>query len=144
MRQVSGDLWAYTADVYVITTNGSVRKDGGAVMGRGTAREAVALAPEIQAALGARLARYGNVPHVLPCDGPPIVSLPVKHQWWQKADLALIEKSVRLLVKLADRHREWDTIAMVRPCCGNGGLRWPPVRRLIEPLLDDRFVIVQR
>ena len=40
MNEVNGNLWDSNADIIVITTNGAVRKDGAAIMGRGVALQA--------------------------------------------------------------------------------------------------------
>ena len=37
MKEITGDLWTIKADARVIPTNGTVRRDGAAVMGRGVA-----------------------------------------------------------------------------------------------------------
>jgi len=41
VKEVDGNLWEIEADWRVITTNGFVKKDGRAVMGRGVARQAL-------------------------------------------------------------------------------------------------------
>jgi len=42
MREVTGNLWTYRpAGIRVITTNGTIKASGEAVMGKGCAREAV-------------------------------------------------------------------------------------------------------
>ena len=66
VRPYYGDLWAQsqTADAVVITTNGSVKKDGKAVMGRGCAKQAAHIYPELAALLGVRIKARGNQPYV--------------------------------------------------------------------------------
>jgi hypothetical protein len=93
-------------------------------------------------------------------DGPQygIIFMPVKHNWWEKADPELIVQSAHEVVALADREQalykranesnghpervEWANIWMPRPGCGNGRLRWEDVKPRIEPILDDRFIAV--
>lgn len=41
MKECQGNIWTYGADIIVITTNGTVRKDGACVMGRGVAQQAL-------------------------------------------------------------------------------------------------------
>lgn len=67
---------------------------------------------------------------------------PVKHNWFEKADPALIRQSAYELCVLAGK-MGWQEVRMPRPGCGNGGLDWGYVKPTIEPLLDDRFVVVQ-
>lgn len=141
------DLWDVMGDAVVITTNGDVNREGRAVMGRGCALEAKRLFTDIDKALGRQLRRYGNRVQVVdPAPlryTPPIVTFPVKHHWHEQADLKLIARSAHELVALTDAEG-WETVVMPRPGCGNGRLRWSDVKPILEPLLDDRFVIVHK
>lgn len=143
MKQAHGDLWRLSGDARCITVNGAVRKDGTAIMGRGTAAQAAEKWPHLPERLGELIAERGN--HVAdlwkPYDGPLIVSFPVKHHWRQPADLALIERSCGELMDLADR-LSLRAILLPRPGCGNGQLDWAQVGPAIAPLLDDRVTIV--
>jgi len=144
MKEARGNLWDYTADATVITTNGSVRKDGNAVMGRGCALEAAQRYPDIPVRLGRWLKQFGNHAYVVKYDadeGVRVVTFPVKHRWNERADLDLIERSVTQLIELADQFH-WKDVVMPRPGCGNGGLEWEDVQPRIEPMLDDRFMVV--
>lgn len=155
MIEVSGNLWAFErpyaglsdvlarngCDAIVITTNGSVRQDGGAVMGRGVARDCAVKYPEVQAILGWMLATRGNRCHVVRAGNPSIVTLPVKHVWNEPADPALIEQRLFHLVEIANV-LGWRRIAMPRPGCGNGQLKWSQVRVPMNALLDERFLVV--
>lgn len=142
MKQVRGDLWRLPADARCITTNGAVRQDGAAVMGRGVAAQAKTRWPGIEFFFGERLQHFGN--HAL-ClgvwDGAELVSFPVKRHWREAADLNLILQSCRELMALADE-RPWQRILLPRPGCGNGRLDWAQVGPAIAPLLDDRVSIV--
>ena len=143
MREVTGNLWEYPADVRVITTNGTVKKNGECVMGRGCAAEAKARFPNIDAELGRQIKLHGNNTRVLryvPGE-PTIVALPVKHHWYDKADMDLITKGAKRLVILADQHG-WKTIVLPRPGCGNGHLKCEHVRPVLAPILDDRFHVI--
>jgi hypothetical protein len=73
-----------------------------------------------------------------------IVSFPVKHRWQDAADLELIKRSALELVELVDRNAWARKIKLPRPGCGNGRLRWSDVKPVLEPLLDDRFVVVHK
>lgn len=137
-----GNLWTEPADFRVITTNGSVRKDGRAVMGRGCAHEAAQQFPHLPTMLGARLTLNGNRIHyfsdvALGADFG-LFTFPVKHQWMEPASLELIAESVasfsRQLLTSA-------TYVMPRPGCGNGRLRWTDVQPLLAPLPDSVIVV---
>ena len=143
MIEAHGDLWEYPADVYVITTNGSVKKDGAAVMGRGVALQAKEKFKGIDVNLGHLLSVWGN--EVSPIwHNPIILSFPVKHYWQEKADPFLIMESICQLKRAinvqfgADGH---GVVAMPRPGCGNGQLKWEDIKPLVS-FLDDRFVVV--
>lgn len=156
MIEVWGDLWAFHrpyrgaqaeavadhgCDAVVITTNGQTRRDGGAVMGRGVARQAMERWPELQAIFGFMLVTRGNHCHVVRANNPSIVTFPVKHRWSQPADLNLIIKSARQVVDIANILR-WRRVAIPRPGCGNGQLKWDDVRPAIGAILDNRFLVI--
>ena len=154
MIEVVGNLWDSEADVRVITTNGSVKKNGEAVMGRGCALEAKQRWPALAATLGTYITRFGN--RVTYFQDYNLFTFPVKHEWMQKADIDLIKLSAEQL-SLHALH-SWEVILMPRPGCGNGGLQWcscpegwvglphedlcKGVKHLIAPILDDRFHVI--
>ena len=151
MFEVKGNLWTLPADVICITTNGFVKKNGDAVMGRGCALEAVEKFPMIQKQLGHKITTYGNhVHHLISSPSCDLLSFPVKHNWFDKADLDLIEQSCQEIVTWV--YDQWDMthsgkqpirfIAIPRPGCGNGQLEWKDVKPICEEYLDDRFGIV--
>lgn len=142
MREAVADLWALHAagHAVAVTTNGLVSRDGRAHLGRGCARQAGARFPWLGAALGASLAARGNHVALL---GERIASFPVEHDPLQLPDLALIARSARELLALAEAER-WPAVALPRPGCGGGGLSWAEVRPLLAPVLDDRFLVVSR
>ena len=148
MIEVVGNLWDFPADVRVITTNGTVKKNGECVMGRGCALEAKRFQPEIPKLLGHHIQETkSNTPFLFPAilKGARLVSFPVKHNWYEKADIDLIEVSARILTAWAnmpDKVGVWNTVVLPRPGCGNGGLRWEDVKPVLEPILDDRFHVI--
>ena len=145
MIAAKGDLWDVPADVRVLTTNGFVKADGRAVMGRGVAAQARDRYPEIEADLGRLLKVAGNHAFLLPTHtrgwGFLLATFPVKHRWMEDADVRLIEQSARELVGLANVYG-WQRVVLPRPGCGNGRLRWEDVRPRIEDILDKRFTVV--
>lgn len=141
MIEVASDIWDI-GTIKVITTNGIIKKDIRAVMGAGVAKEARDRFPGIDLTLGVMIHNFGNRPHIINLD-PIIVSFPTKWHWKEKADIKLIEKSAHNLVKIADA-LNFTFVSMPRPGCGNGGLAWEDVRKVIEPILDHRFYICQK
>jgi O-acetyl-ADP-ribose deacetylase (regulator of RNase III) len=137
------DLWTMEADAICITTNGFVKANGECVMGRGCALEAKRKFPHVSKLLGTKIKENGNHTQILMAPKDVVyVAFPVKHNWWEPADYRLIQRSAEELVKLADEHG-WKQVALPRPGCGNGGLRWDEVKPFLT-CLDDRFIIVHK
>jgi len=130
MLEAYGNIWdlAPDYDAVVITTNGYVKKNGEAVMGRGIAKEAKEIFPDLPLKLGKRITEHGNfcfgfsvnsdfsdypfVGYATVLEGPigwkpQIYCLPVKPQfgpngemgWKAKAEIPLIQQSIKDLVK---------------------------------------------
>jgi len=140
MKVVTGDIWDYPADVICITTNGTIKKNGEAVMGRGVALQAVQRFPGVAKDLGENLQRWGNFPHILKSE---LVTFPVKHHWHERASLDLIKESA---VQFAVHVKCFPELIFVlpRPGCGNGGLRWEEVEPVISSLLPDNVHVIDR
>lgn len=136
MKEAKGDLWEYPGDVRVITTNGFVKKDGRAVMGRGCALQARKLYHDLDRLLGNLLLTEGNHVHYLHND---LVSFPVKHNWWEAADLDLIRQSTGELRALIGGTSL--RFVMIRAGCGNGRLTWKQVRPILSTLPDNVTVV---
>ncbi len=119
----------------VVTTNGFVKKNGQAVMGRGIARQASHAFPNIALQLGDAITVLGNVPHYL-VDG--LVTLPVKHHWIETADEELIRRSTIALGKHA-LDQKIDLVRFPKPGCGNGNLDWNELKIWWLPLAEATF-----
>lgn len=134
MRELQHDLWTVPdTDAIVITTNGFIKKNGEAVMGRGCALEAVKKYPQLAKTLANHIKACGNVVGVtgyvksqqpVPKKGmkvlfPPIIFFPVKHNWWERADLDLIRQSRDKLIELVNNAR-FKKVIVPRPGVGNG------------------------
>jgi O-acetyl-ADP-ribose deacetylase (regulator of RNase III) len=65
----------------------------------------------------------------------------VEHDPFQVPEVRLIARSAVELAALATA-QGWTRVALPRPGCGFGGLSWSEVKPAIEPLLDDRFLVV--
>ncbi len=145
MIEITGNLWSNFSDprivIRCITTNGTLKQNGEAVMGRGCAKEAALLYPDLPSILGKHIRDTGNVlggPFRMP-DGALLLTFPVKHEWHEKADTDLIVASARDLVQFAALP---DTVFILpRPGCGNGHLSWETVGPLIGFLPDNVVVI---
>ena len=138
MKEVFGDALVLRRNyTYLcVTTNGFVKKDGTAVMGAGIAKAVSVQAPAAPARLGLRIKQNGNIVQKFYNN---VLAFPVKHNWWEVADIELIKESCRQLVSLLGPN---ETALLPRPGCGNGKLNWSDVKPEIEIILDDRISIV--
>lgn len=151
MLEVFGNLWEYEADARVITTNGFVKNNGEAVMGRGCALEAAKKYPSLSKDLGVRIKHSGNRVFGFKYDKDIIFTFPVKHNWYEKADIDLIARSALQLIDeivhspVNVNHFDMyikSHIVIPRPGCGNGGLEWYQVQPMLEEIWDDRFHVI--
>ena len=166
MQEIKGDLFSYigTADAICITTNGFVKSNGEAVMGKGCAKKATELWPGVAKFLGDSLKADGNT--VIPLfsvNGTTVCSFPVKpvsesfdgtnavrHMaskfnigdrvpgWACKARTDIINVSAISLCRIADINH-WKQIVLPRPGCGAGELCWSRIKPILDKHLDDRF-----
>ena len=146
IKEIKGDLWEYYKQGFwiVIPTNGFVKNNGEAVMGRGLALQAKRRFPDLPAELGKRIKEYGNV--VFTFYNYHVITFPVKHLWWNKAIIKLIKKSC---ISLREIFRYNPTgiptpVYLPRVGCGNGKLDWKDVKPILEKYLDDRFIVCDK
>lgn len=145
MKEIRGSLWSYHNQKgykILITTNGFIRKDGCGVMGRGCALEGAQRYPDLPKLLGESLNTCGNTVQMLfPEESKnPVLTFPVKHNWYEDADPKLIRQSSEALKKIAETVTDVKFI-LPRPGCGNGQLKWQDVKPLLEDLPDNVLVI---
>ncbi len=141
MLQKQGNIWDFhdQGKWIAITTNGTVTSFGRAVLGKGVALQARQRYPWLPKHLAARLRETGNRPQAF--SNIKLVTFPVKRDWWERADLQLIEKSCDWLYRLREQAGIQEQY-MVRPGCGAGGLKWEQVEPILSKQLDDKFVVV--
>lgn len=165
MLEAFGDIWDNIDDYdgIVITTNGVIKANGEAVLGRGIALEAVKRYPWLPQQLGSYLRQYGNtvgrfdlVPNFIrnTTYDQSLYTFPVKPVigpngepgWKAKAQYGIIVQSIVDLIKSIDTYdyKKGYKVIMPRPGCGNGGLKWEDVKPIISPLLDDRFTVMEK
>ncbi len=136
-----GDMWSVweSADLFVITTNSTLRADGALVMGRGIARQARNRFPGIAAALGRAIAQTygsGGVYGLLVSPSWPTAKLAafqVKRDWRDTAALDLIRRSTALLVTWCSAHPD-SQVHLNLPGIGNGRLSRDVVIPIISAL----------
>lgn len=124
-----------------ITTNGIIKNNGRAVMGRGIALQADRLY-NLGGKLAEHLRRNGNTAANLGCyNNVTMLSFPTKNHWRDDSDINLISQSAKQLVKLADELGLTE-VYLPKPGCANGRLDWNDVKPVIESIFDDRFIVV--
>ena len=142
MKTIKGNIWDYWQNncFIIIPTNGFVKKDGSLVMGKGLALQAKNTIHNIEYLLGKSIKTEGNKIFIL--KEARTITFPVKYNWWEKADLNLIEKSAQELKKLADNCSRFLPIYLPKVGCGNGKLNWKDVEPILDKYLDERFIVV--
>ena len=141
MFEVNGDIWKYAGTAIIaITSNGSLTRDGRAIVGRGVAKQAALRLPGLAEKMGVLLQEQGN--HVFDL-GDGLVTFPVEETAWSLPDLRIIARSAEELRLLADRSG-WQQIVVPRPGCGGGGLAWHVVKPLVSPWFDGRFTVISQ
>lgn len=152
MNEIKGDMWVVNPVesvlgdsprvARVITTNGFVKKNGECVMGAGVALQAKKMNTWLPKIIGEDINKHGNNVFVYDnvFDGFDLITFPVKHAWWEKANLALIRKSaIQLRALTKDKY---DAVVMPKPGCGNGKLNWSDVRPiLLEELVEPIYCV---
>jgi hypothetical protein len=147
MKEIHGNMFGYLGRMkfrLFITTNGFIKNDGTAVMGRGNAAQAVRVFREeydlnLPEMLAKSLKLRGNVISALT---DQLYTFPVKENWYDRASMRLIKKSVESMKKILDEDNDKERIYILpRPGCGNGGLKWKKVKPLLEELPDRVWVI---
>lgn len=141
MREVKGNIWDHRNRdnvIICITTNGFVKKNGECVMGKGCALEATKIYPMIKNDLGSLILHNGNIVQFIYKN---IIAFPVKHNWFETADINLIIKSALSLKEIADRDKE-TYFLLPHPGCGNGNLEWDFVKTKIQDILPDNVLAI--
>lgn len=138
-----GNMWtAYTtADLFLVSTNSTIRQDGALVMGRGIARQAKERFPGLDAALGRQVqALCGNqgIYGLLVSPRWPAAKLgafQVKRHYSQPARLELIRRSTAALCTWCADHPD-TSVHLNYPGIGNGRLHREAVLPIIAQLPD--------
>lgn len=148
-----GDMWSVfgKTDLFLITTNPIVRKDGAVVMGRGIAKEAATRFPDIPFEIGRQIESFRAHSNLYPEKTFPnygvcgfygeerqrIGFFMVKEHWRDMAKLDVIQRSTSLVRKFT---QDFGRVDLNFPGIGNGRLRREDVLPIIEQLPDNVHV----
>ena len=138
-----GDMWSVLdhSDLFLITTNSFVKRNGELVMGRGIALEAKTRFPGLAQSFGETISNtcghLGEYNIILPKPGSKIGAFQVKYFWGDQADLKLIERSVNALIKIAPNYTRID---INFPGIGNGRLKYDDVKAIVDRLPENVHV----
>lgn len=142
--------------MFVITTNGVLRKDGSLVMGKGIAKQISDKYPTIPHLAGEAISAGGfkktyhanwkhsdfaHRYHFLQLPGTSICLFQVKTAWWDNAKLFLIHQSALEMKAAIDKFINLNkcepVVHMNFPGIGNGGLSKEVVLPHLESVLPD-------
>lgn len=167
MKEIKGSVFDFIndneTDSICITTNGIVNSHDLAIMGAGTAGEAVRRWPNVRKTLGFALKLRGNVPNIMGIIDKSgnfleptkeqlqdvkdknykclVWSFPTKDDFRYNSIPELIKTSAMKMMRYADIFG-LKKVIIPRPGCTNGKLKWEDVKPELEKILDDRFIIV--
>lgn len=157
MKELKVNLWnLYDQNkICGITTNGYVKKNGLAVMGRGCALQARKRFMGLPRVLGNKIKSNGNIVQIIEhnlfafptktVSGTYSDDIVVPHMvgkfrpgewvpgWALKSTIAKISLSIEQLIRLKNTEG-WNEVFLPRPGCGAGGLDW---HNEIFPLFKD-------
>ena len=144
--------------VLLLSTNAYVKNNGKAVMSQGCALAAKERFKGIDANLGRALEiqgrkrgnygmfkteAVGNYPAIIwkkPGE-PIIVSCPSQWHFVEKSDLSLIERSLGIIVNMADYYK-WNNIYLPALGTGAGRRNWKDeIKPILMDYLDERFTV---
>jgi len=148
MKFIQDNIFNITCDALFIPTNGSIKKNGDAVMGKGLAKQTADKWPHIPARLGCLLQDGNHTYCLYQRERGHIYSFPTKNNWQEKASLKLIEQSLNELNILVETHN-WNKILLPKIGCGCGQLNWesqvlPLIKRTITEKTNEILWIVER
>ena len=144
MKIKLGNMWSVftQVDLFCITTNSYIRKDGELVMGKGIAQQARDRYPGLGLALGKAISNSDwddGIYGLLVSPNWPIKKLAafqVKTNFRCKANLDIIRESARDLWKWAKANPD-KQVALNFPGIGNGRLDYDDVFEIVKHLPDN-------
>ena len=140
MKELNRNMWNIPAEAYVVPTNGIVKRDGTAVMGKGVALQAALKYPELAQDLGQKLRDYGNQVFAFLYGDVWIITLPTKEHWRDSSSERLVRTSLRQLVEIVPS-LQIESVVLPLIATGCGGLNKEHIKELLNDVLDDTYTL---
>jgi len=136
-----GNMWDVydESDLFLITTNSFIKRNGALVMGAGIARQARDRFPGLDLALGRKIKHLGKYGLIVSEKWPDkkLGAFQVKYHFKDRAELNLISHSTEMLMEFIETRRLYSSkIHLNFPGIGNGKLDKDAVLRVVEVLPD--------
>jgi len=139
INYIKGNILEISCNALFIPTNGNIGKNGRAIMGKGLALQVAEKYPHIPLKLGIQLKIKNHV--IWELYNPQkhhfyegiLYSFPTKYNWWEKANIGLIENSLKEVERLCNIFPYWEKVLLPKVGCGLGGLDW---RNQVFPLIE--------
>lgn len=134
IQYIDGDMFESGADIMVNTVNCV------GIMGKGVALEFKNRNPKMFEKYKKDCSKKNYTPGrpmvVIGDNGETIINFPTKDDWRNQSEMGWIETGLYWMMKFCCMFPN-KSIAMPKLGCGNGGLLWPDVNRLIKKYLGD-------
>ena len=144
MLELKGNIWDMweIGKSIVIPINLTLNTEGSLVMGAGLAKDTKERIFGIDRELGETI-RFFNLceNNIMTLRGGKEFYFPTKVDWKKPSKLEYIERALPSFLVLTSVCEE---VYLPRLGCGLGGLRWEEVREVLQPKLDDRYIVLQR
>ena len=140
MKELNRNMWNIPAEAYIVPTNGIVKRNGDAVMGKGVALQAALKYPELAQDLGQKLRDYGNQVFAFLYGDVWIITLPTKEHWRDSSSERLVRTSLRQLVEIVSA-LQIESVVLPLIATGCGGLPKENIKELLHSKLDDIYTL---
>lgn len=126
-----------TCTTVVYAINGSLKKDGSNVMGKGLGKTIAISMPNLPDILGKLISTRGLKCYSLFSWKLKLIAFPTKRNYWEDESIDLIKESIAQMLELIT---EEETVVMEFPYYGNDETIIAQIKELLNDL-DDRFTI---